>query len=76
MFRGRYQLYLPYLKGSRTLLTLSLLAAIVFAAANAFGLPFLMGKVLPAVFGDEAARAAPLLSWPEKFGGGAILHLP
>lgn len=76
MLRGRYQLYLPYLKGSRTLLTLSLLAAIVFAAANAFGLPFLMGKVLPAVFGDEAARAAPLLSWPEKFGGGAILHLP
>ena len=31
MFRGRYQLYLPYLKGSRTLLALSLLAAIVFA---------------------------------------------
>ncbi len=76
MLRGRYQLYLPYLRGSRTLLTLSLLAAIVFAAANAFGLPFLMGKVLPAVFGDEAARAAPLLSWPERFGGGAILHLP
>jgi len=43
VFRGRYQLYLPYLKGSRTLLTLSLLAAIVFGAANAFGLPFLMG---------------------------------
>ena len=58
------------------MLVLSLLAAIVFAAANAFGLPFLMGKVLPAVFGDEAARAAPLLSWPERFGGGAILYLP
>ena len=54
MFRGRYKLYLPYLKGSRTLLLLSLLAAIVFAAANAFGLPFLMGRVLPAVFRDEA----------------------
>ena len=54
MFRGRYQLYLPYLKGSRTLLVLSLLAAVVFAAANAFGLPFLMGKVLPAVFRDVA----------------------
>ena len=61
MFRGRYKLYLPYLKGSRSLLFLSLLAAIVFAGANAFGLPFLMGKVLPAVFGDEATRAAPLL---------------
>jgi ATP-binding cassette, subfamily B, bacterial MsbA len=76
VFRGRYKLYLPYLKGSRTLLAFSLLAAIVFAAANAFGLPFLMGKVLPAVFGDEAARAAPLLSWPEAMGGGPLLFLP
>ena len=76
MFRGRYQLYLPYLKGSRLLLALSLVSAIVFAAANAFGLPFLMGKVLPAVFGDEAARAAPLLSWPEWLGGGVLLRLP
>lgn len=76
MFRGRYQLYLPYLKGSRALLALSLLSAVVFAAANALGLPFLMGKVLPAVFGDEAARAAPLLVWPERLGGGAILYLP
>ena len=65
MFRGRYQLYLPYLKGSRTLLVLSLLAAVVFAAANAFGLPFLMGKVLPAVFRDEA----PLLWGASTFGG-------
>jgi len=76
VLRGRYQLYLPYLKGSRLLLALSLLAAVVFASANAFGLPFLMGKVLPAVFGDEAARAAPLLSWPEALGGGPLLHLP
>jgi subfamily B ATP-binding cassette protein MsbA len=76
VFRGRYKLYLPYLKGSRTLLVFSLLAAVVFAAANAFGLPFLMGKVLPAVFGDEAARSAPLLSWPDRLGGGPILFLP
>ena len=76
MFRGRYKLYLPYLKGSRTLLFLSLLAAIVFAAANAFGLPFLVGKVLPAVFGDDAARAAPLLTWPEWLGGQPALYLP
>jgi subfamily B ATP-binding cassette protein MsbA len=76
VLRGRYQLYLPYLKGSRLLLALSLFSAIVFAAANAFGLPFLMGKVLPAVFGDEAARAAPLLSWPDWLGGGVLLRLP
>jgi len=76
VFRGRYKLYLPYLKGSRSLLFLSLLAAIVFAAANAFGLPFLMGKVLPAVFGDEATRAAPLLTWPRWLGGGPAFTLP
>jgi len=76
VFRGRYQLYLPYLKGSRTLLALSLLAAIVFSAANALGLPFLVGKVLPAVFGDEAARAAPLLTWPKWLGGQPAFYLP
>lgn len=73
---GRYKLYLPYLKGSRTLLLLSLLAAIVFAAANAFGLPFLIGKVLPAVFGDAATRAAPLLTWPKWLGGQPAFSLP
>ncbi len=76
MFRGRYQLYLPYLKGSRALLAFSLLAAVVFSAANAFGLPFLVGKVLPAVFGDEAARAAPLLTWPQWLGGQPAFYLP
>ena len=76
VFRGRYKLYLPYLKGSRTLLFLSLLAAIVFAAANAFGLPFLVGKVLPAVFGDAATRAAPLLTWPKWLGGQPAFSLP
>ena len=76
MFRGRYKLYLPYLKGSRSLLLLSLLAAIVFAAANAFGLPFLVGKVLPAVFGDAATRAAPLLTWPKWLGGQPAFYLP
>ena len=76
MFRGRYKLYLPYLKGSRTLLFLSLVAAIVFAAANAIGLPFLIGKVLPAVFGDEASRAVPLLTWPKWLGGQPAFYLP
>ncbi len=76
VLRGRYQLYLPYLRGSRTLLALSLVAAILFAAANAIGLPFLIGKVLPAVFGDEAARAAPLLTWPDWLGGRPAFHLP
>ena len=76
MFRGRYKLYLPYLKGSRTLLVLSLLAALVFSAANALGLPFLVGKVLPAVFGNETTRAAPLLTWPKWLGGQPAFYLP
>jgi subfamily B ATP-binding cassette protein MsbA len=76
VFRGRYQLYLPYLKGSRTLLFFSLLAAVIFSAANALGLPFLVGKVLPAVFGDDAQRAAPLLFWPKWLGGQPAFYLP
>jgi subfamily B ATP-binding cassette protein MsbA len=76
VFRGRYKLYLPYLKGSRTLLVLSLVAAIVFAAANAIGLPFLIGKVLPAVFGDATARAVPLMTWPKWLGGQPAFYLP
>lgn len=76
VFRGRYKLYLPYLKGSRTLLVLSLLAAIIFSAANALGFPFLIGKVLPAVFGDEATRAAPLFNWPAWLGGQPACYLP
>jgi ABC-type multidrug transport system fused ATPase/permease subunit len=76
VFRGRYKLYLPYLKGSRTLIFLSLVAAIVFAAANAIGLPFLIGKVLPAVFGDAASRALPLLTWPKWLGGQPAFTLP
>ena len=52
------------------------MAAIVFAAANAIGLPFLIGKVLPAVFGDEASRAVPLLTWPKWLGGQPAFYLP
>lgn len=76
VFRGRYKLYLPYLNGSRGILALALVFGIIFAASNALGLPFLIGKVLPAAFGDEARKAAPLMSWPKWMGGQPIFYLP
>lgn len=42
---------------------------------SAFGVPFLLSRVLPAAFGDAAARAAPLLTFPE-WSGLAPLTLP
>ena len=75
MFKARYRTYLPHLKGSRTLLVLALLFGAVYAFSNAIGLPFLIGKILPAVFGDEAHRAAPLLVLPSWLGGTSY-YLP
>jgi subfamily B ATP-binding cassette protein MsbA len=75
VFRARYKLYLPHLKGSRTLLVLALLFGVVYASTNAIGLPFLVGKVLPTVFGDEVQRAAPLLVLPHWLGGTSY-YLP
>lgn len=54
---------------------LALLFGIVFASTNAIGLPFLVGKVLPTVFGDEVQRAAPLIVLPQWMGG-ASYYLP
>jgi ATP-binding cassette, subfamily B, bacterial MsbA len=71
VFRGRYKLYLPYLAGTRSLFVLSLLFALVFAAANAIGLPFLVGKMLPAAFGS----AVPVFTFP-AFTGWGPWYLP
>jgi len=68
VFNRRYRPYLVHLKGSRLLLALALLFGGLFAASNALGIPFLVGKVLPAVFGSEAQRAAPLLTFPAWLG--------
>ena len=68
MFRGRYRLYLPHLKGSRTLLALSLFFGLIYALASAVGLPVLIGKVLPAAFGSPEERAVPLLVFPAWLG--------
>ena len=54
---------------------LALLLGVVYASTNAIGLPFLVGKVLPTVFGDEVQRAAPLIVLPHWMGG-ASYYLP
>lgn len=57
------------------MLLFALLFGALYAASNAIGLPFLVGKVLPTVFGDEAQRAAPLIVLPQWLGGTAY-YLP
>ena len=54
---------------------LALLFGVVYASTNSIGLPFLVGKVLPTVFGDEVQRAAPLIVLPHWMGG-ASYYLP
>lgn len=72
---GRYKLYLTHLKGSRRLLLLAIVFGLVYGVAQSVGLPVLVGKILPAVFGTAAERAAPVLVLPAWLGGGAW-HLP
>lgn len=75
MFKRRYRPYLVHLKGSRLLLALAILFGLFFAASNALGIPFLIGKVLPAVFGNAEQRATPLLSFPVWLGWAPV-YLP
>lgn len=75
MNRGRYRLYLTHLKGSRRLLFLAIVFGLVYGLAQSVGLPVLIGKVLPTVFGTPAERAAPVFVFPAWLGGGAW-HLP
>ena len=75
MNRGRYRLYLTHLKGSRRLLFLAIVFGLVYGLAQSVGLPVLIGKVLPTVFGTPAERAAPVFVFPGWLGGGAW-HLP
>ena len=74
MFNRRYRPYLVHLKGSRRLVVLALFAGVCFAASSALGIPFLIGKVLPAVFGSAAQQAAPLIVFPAWLGWSP-LHL-
>ena len=75
MKSGRYRLYLTHLKGSRRLLLLAIVFGLVYSLAQSVGLPVLIGKILPTVFGSPAQRAAPVFVFPDWLGGGAW-HLP
>ena len=68
MFKGHRQFYLSHLKGSRTLLVVSLFFGLVYASSSALGFPFLVGKILPTVFGTPEERLKPLLTFPEWLG--------
>jgi len=71
----RYRLYLTHLKGSRRLLLLAIVFGLIYGLAQSVGLPVLIGKVLPTVFGTPEERAAPVFVFPAWLGGGAW-HLP
>lgn len=71
MKSGRYRLYLTHLKGSRRLLLLAVVFGLIYGLAQSIGLPVLLGKILPTVFGTEAQRAAPVFVCPDWLGGGA-----
>ena len=71
MKSGRYRLYLTHLKGSRRLLLLAIVFGLVYGLAQSVGLPVLIGKILPTVFGSPAERAAPVFVFPDWLGGGA-----
>ncbi len=75
MKSGRYRLYLTHLKGSRRLLLLAIVFGLIYGLAQSVGLPVLIGKILPTVFGSPAERAAPVFVFPDWLGGGAW-HLP
>jgi subfamily B ATP-binding cassette protein MsbA len=68
VFKGHRQFYLSHLKGSRTLLVVSLLFGLVYASSSALGFPFLVGKILPTVFGSPEQRTQPLLVFPDWLG--------
>jgi len=71
----RYRLYLTHLKGSRRLLLLAVVFGLIYGLAQSVGLPVLIGKVLPTIFGTPEERAAPVFVFPDWLGGGAW-HLP
>ncbi len=75
MLTRRHRRYLPHLRGSRTLLAAAALFGMLYSATSAFGVPFLLSRVLPATFGTEAERAAPLLTFP-GWTGWKPLTLP
>jgi len=59
--------FLHHLRGKRHLLVGAALLSMLMAAASALGLPFLVGRILPAAL-DPAHAARPLVSFPAWTG--------
>jgi subfamily B ATP-binding cassette protein MsbA len=68
VFRGHYYTYIRFLRGNWHLLILAALAGLLYAASSALGVPFLLGKVLPAAFGDKIAIETPIATFPSWVG--------
>ncbi|GBL42689.1 lipid A export permease/ATP-binding protein MsbA [Verrucomicrobiota bacterium] len=69
MKSGRYKLYLTHLKGSRRLLFMAIVFGLLYGSAQSVGLPVLIGKILPIIFGTATERAAPVFTFPHWLGG-------
>lgn len=65
---SRRKTFLRHLRGSRSLLVAAVILGLVYAMASALGVPVLMGKILPAAFGDAATKSQPLIAFPAWIG--------
>ena len=68
MLSGFHRTYKRHLRGKWHLLAAAAFFGLLYAVSSAVGLPFLLSKVLPAAFGDEAAAASPVVTFPAWLG--------
>lgn len=68
MLSGFHRTYKRHLRGTWHLLAAAACFGLLYAVSSAVGLPFLLSKVLPAAFGDEAAAASPVVTFPAWLG--------
>jgi len=59
--------FLHHLRGNTLVLAAAVALSLLLAASSALGLPFLVGRILPAAL-DPAARGQPLLAFPDWLG--------
>lgn len=68
MLSGLHRTYRRHLSGKWHLLAAAAFFGLLYALSSALGLPFLLAKVLPAAFGDAAAAASPVVTFPAWLG--------
>ena len=68
MLRSFHRTYKRHLRGKWHLLAAAAFFGLIYALSSALGLPFLLSKVLPAAFGDQAVINAPVVTFPDWTG--------